>query len=70
MCKSAIEGGQRCPSGARTRFDSAQAKFEAVCAADDPTSADVDTARQGWEDAASDYASTDEGRAYLAQIAD
>lgn len=68
MCRSMSEGGQRCASHTREKLEAKAAAVEAAVqafsdSAGDPTA--LRAAQDGWEQAAAEYASTDEGHAHL-----
>lgn len=67
MCKSVAEGGQRCAAHTRERLKTKATVLETAIGAGDPAKAAV--ARIEWESAAAEYASTDEGHAYLSDAA-
>lgn len=64
MCKSLAEGGQRCASHTRTKMVKAAAAVEAAAAARDVDA--LGSAQAQWEEAAVEYASTNEGHDHLA----
>lgn len=68
MCRSVSEGGQRCAAHTREKVATVVARIEDAAAAGDMAA--VADARAQWEDAAAEYASTNEGRdLYRAQAA-
>lgn len=67
MCKSVAEGGQRCAAHTRERLSSRSAALQAAIASGEEAKAAE--ARAEWETAAAQYASTDEGHAYLTDAA-
>lgn len=68
MCRSVSEGGQRCAAHTREKVTTAVARVEEAAASGDMEG--VASARVAWEDAAAEFASTNEGRdLYRAQAA-
>ena len=63
MCNSMPDGGQRCASHTRTKVNRAATGVEEAVAAGDMGA--VMAAREKWEQAAAEYASTDEGHQHL-----
>lgn len=59
MCRSASEGGQRCAAHTRKKFDRAERRLNTAKSVGD--TARVVAALAVWEQAAAEYASTDEG---------
>jgi hypothetical protein len=60
MCKSQVEGGQRCSSSTSTRFTKATQALEVAVTSGD--TAQIGEARAAWDVAAVEHASTREGR--------
>lgn len=67
MCKSLAEGGQRCAAHTRQRLERAAVNLRTAAEAGE--FADFGVARQSWENAAAEYASTPTGREALADQA-
>lgn len=64
MCKSLAEGGQRCAAHTRAKLETKATAVEAAVNSGD--AAALRAAQTEWEDAAAEYASTDEGHRHLA----